>query len=103
MPGALAVALPIPPAVEQAPDAKEVLRLWVVAGGVQHVVASPHWTDPAAWGLALVDLARHISRAYEAGGGPAAPDALARLRQGFDAEWNFPTDVPKGGPLAGGT
>lgn len=101
--GAPRSALPIPPAVEQSPDAKEVLRLWVDPGGAQHLVALPYWSDPAAWGLALVDLARHISRAYEAGGGPVAPDALARLRQGFDAEWSDPTDDPKGGPLGGGT
>jgi hypothetical protein len=91
--------LPVPPGVEQAPDAVEVLRLWV-ANGSQHVIVSTaQWRDPAAWGLALVDLARHIARAYEAGGGPPEADALARLREGFDAEWNVPTDNLAGGPL----
>lgn len=88
--------LGIPTAVKKAPQANEILRVWV-AGDSQHVsLAAEVWDDPAAWGLCLVDLARHISRAYEKRGHMSAADALERLRQGFDAEWDSPTDVPGG-------
>jgi hypothetical protein len=91
--------LPVPPAVAKASSSAEILRVWV-ADGQQHVsLASGIWSDPAAWGLLLVDLARHISRAYEQSEGRSADEVLARLREGFDAEWSSPTDEPSGGPL----
>jgi hypothetical protein len=53
-----------------------------------------NWSDPAAWGLLLVDIARHASLAYEREGRDRA-ETLARIREGFDAEWSSPTDEPK--------
>ena len=88
--------LPIPPAAERAPSAIEILRVWV-AQDSQHIsVATGLWSDPAAWGLVLVDLAHHVAQAYEEGGGLTATDALARIREAFDAEWASPTDDPNG-------
>ncbi len=89
--------LPIPDAAANAASAMEVLRVWV-ADGDQHVsLATGLWDDPAAWGLLLVDLARHVARSYEQGGGPNVDAALSRIREAFDAEWNSPTDEPQGG------
>jgi hypothetical protein len=44
----------------------------------------------------LVDLARHIASAYEQAGTVSRADALARIREAFDAEWSSPTDDPTG-------
>ena len=88
--------LPIPPTAASDPDARELLRMWG-ARGAQHVsLASEIWDDPAAWGIALVDLARHVARAFAQQGRGSVEQALVQLRQGFDAEWQAPTDVPTG-------
>jgi hypothetical protein len=54
------------------------------------------WEDPAAWGIMLVDLARHVARAYEQLKGLAREETLSRIHEGFDAEWTSPTDQPRG-------
>lgn len=89
--------LPIPAATGADPHAREVVRVWIAAGG-QHVSLNPHvWDDPAAWGLLLVDLARHVANAYNQSGLMDSAAVLDRIRQGFDAEWASPTDAPSGG------
>jgi hypothetical protein len=68
----------------------EMARIWI-ADGDQHVVLSPKlWDDPGAWGLMLVDLARHVARAY-AQSGSSERAVLEKIRQAFDAEWSLPT------------
>lgn len=55
-------ALPVPAAAQGAEKAMEMVRIWIVDGD-QHVVISPNlWKDPAAWGLMLVDLAKHVGQ-----------------------------------------
>ncbi|MEM6274082.1 MAG: DUF5076 domain-containing protein [Myxococcota bacterium] len=88
--------LPIPPAVLEAEQALEIARVWG-ADGEQHVtLAGELWDDPAAWGLVLVDLARHVANAYEQGSGREVNEVLERIREAFDAEWDSPTDQPTG-------
>jgi hypothetical protein len=83
--------LPVPPTLRDAQKAMEMVRVWIVDGH-QHVVLSPNlWSDPAAWGLMLVDLARHVASAYQAQGQDRAT-VLQRIREAIDAEWSFPTD-----------
>jgi len=91
--------LPVPPAARTDSAARELARVWA-AGGEQHVsLEIGLWPDPAAWGLLLVDLARHVANAYERtkGQDASASDVLARIREAFDAEWEAPTDSPSGG------
>lgn len=84
-----------PPAIAASnPDAIEVLRVWAAPGAPQQLTLRRVWKDPAAWGLLLVDVARHVSRAYAADGSDERA-VLARIRSGFDAEWGNPTDVPQ--------
>jgi hypothetical protein len=83
-----------PPPMAAKPDAIEILRVWAAPGVPQQLVLQTVWKDPAAWGLLLVDVARHVSRAYAADG-QDEKKVLARIRAGFDAEWGNPTDVPK--------
>ena len=89
--------LPVPESVKDDPNARELLRVWA-AHGSQHVVLNPGaWEDPAAWGIALVDLARHIARAYELEARFSVDEALKRIIAGFEAEMQHPTDQPTGG------
>jgi hypothetical protein len=89
-------SLPIPPDVEVDTNAVELVRVWA-AHGRQHVsLATNIWTDPAAWGIMLVDLAKHIALAYEQSTAMHSADALRRIKEGFDAEWEVTTDRPSG-------
>ena len=84
-------ALPIPPAAEADARAVELARVWA-AGGKQHVsLRAGAWEDPAAWGLLLVDLARHVANHYAREKGLPREQVLARIRQGLEAEWAAPT------------
>ena len=84
----MATELPIPPPALADPDARELIRVWA-AGGAQHVsLAASAWKTPGSWGIVLVDLARHLARAYEQRGECDADAALAEIRAMFDAEWS---------------
>lgn len=88
--------LPIPPAAEADDAAVELTRVWA-AGGKQHVsLATGIWQDAAAWGLMLVDLARHIAIAYAQAEDLDPQHVLSRIKEGFDAEWENPTDEVQG-------
>jgi len=62
---------------------------------VQVALQTAH-PDPAAWGIAIVDIARHAAKAYGLNGSFAEDAALARIKQALDAEWSSPTYVPTG-------
>jgi hypothetical protein len=68
------------------PRAQEILSVLVAEGRTQVLLRTDAWEDPAAWGILLVDLARHVANAY--GGQQGAAQALARVKAGFDAEWD---------------
>lgn len=88
--------LPIPPIAEADPKARELIRIWG-AGGKQHVtLATGFWKDPAAWGICLVDLAKHVANAYQQSEGLDYFETLKRIRDGMAAEWGSPTDDPAG-------
>jgi hypothetical protein len=69
---------------------------WPASGQQAGANMSPlkvgQWRDPAAWGIMLVDLARHVASAYQQLEGRKLDDTLARIKEGFDAEWGYPTD-----------
>ena len=83
--------LPSPPLAQQ-DGTFEVLRVWTGEAQPQQCVLQTAWSDPMAWGLLLVDVARHAARAY-AGSTFSEEEALKRIKSGFDAEWNSPTDL----------
>lgn len=83
--------LPIPEPVLRASKKAEIVRIWL-ADGDQVITLSPRlWDDPAAWGLMLVDLAKHVALAYAAKGFNSA-EALVRIRAAMEAEWTSPTE-----------
>ena len=86
--------LAIPTTLSSNRDATELVRIWSVGEEGQTFVLNPlAWDDPVAWGLLLVDLARHTSRAFaQSHDDWDEAEALARIKQGFDMEWEHPTD-----------
>jgi hypothetical protein len=87
-------ALDLPPLANENPEAVEILRVWAASGSPQQLTLRTIWNDPGAWGLVLVDVARHAAKAYEAEG--RDPDeVLARIHEQWVLEWSNPTDNPQ--------
>jgi hypothetical protein len=84
--------LSIPPDAAADERAVEIVRVWAAGDKHRFVLCTEVWDDPGAWGLMLVDLARHAAKAYAMNDGLEAEAVLDRIKQGFDAEWEFPTD-----------
>lgn len=83
------------PALAKVEGAFEVLRVWI--GPESHeIVLNTTWPDPGAWGVLLVDIARQVARAFGEEGKPTEQEALARIRELFDMEWQTPTTESEG-------
>ncbi|UGV26548.1 DUF5076 domain-containing protein [Rhodopseudomonas boonkerdii] len=82
----------LPPDVEGREDATEVLRAFVVDGGLS-IAFMRAFEDPEMWGLLLVDIARHAARAYGRESEFTEDEALRRIVDMFEAEIARPTDT----------
>ena len=83
---------PLPPDVIGRDDATEVLRTFVVDGGLS-IAFTRAFEEPDMWGLLLVDIARHAARAYAKESAYTEDEALARIVEMFEAEIARPTDL----------
>ena len=83
---------PLPPDVVGREDAIEVLRVFVLEGGLS-MAFQRAFDEPDMWGLLLVDLARHAARAYARESKYTEEEALERIVEMFDAEIERPTDL----------
>ena len=83
---------PLPPDVIGRADATEVLRAFVVDGGLS-IAFTRAFEEPEMWGLLLVDIARHAARAYARESDYSEEEALERILEMFGAELERPTDV----------
>ena len=88
---------PLPPDVIGRDDATEVLRAFVVDGGLSIAFARA-FEEPDMWGLLLVDVARHASRAYARESAYSEDEALRRIIDMFEAEVARPTDLGRTAP-----
>ena len=83
---------PLPPDVIGRDDATEVLRAFVVDGGLS-IAFQRAFEEPDMWGMLLVDIARHAARVYAREGDYTEEDALRRIVDMFEAEIARPTDL----------
>jgi hypothetical protein len=83
---------PLPPDVMGRDDATEVLRAFVVDGGLS-IAFTRAFEEPDMWGLLLVDIARHAARAYAQESSYTEEEALARVVDMFESEIARPTDL----------
>jgi hypothetical protein len=88
---------PLPPDVIGRADATEVLRAFVVDGGLS-IAFTRAFEEPDMWGLVLVDVARHAARAYARESAYTEEEALARIVDMFEAETARPTDIGSTAP-----
>src|SRR5712691_6939615 len=91
--------LVVPSPAKDDPNSVELARIWVANKG-QHVsLRMGVWSDPAAWGILLADLARHVANAYHEDAGLDRRDTLRRIEKMFKKELASPTDKASGGIL----
>src|SRR3981081_3716680 len=83
---------PLPPDVIGRDDATEVLRAFVLDGGLS-IAFTRAFEEPGVCGLLLVDGARHAARAYARESAYTEDEALRRILDMFEAEIARPTDV----------
>jgi hypothetical protein len=83
---------PLPPDVIDRDDATEVLRAFVVDGGLS-IAFTRAFEEPDMWGLLLVDIARHAARAFARESSFTEDEALTRIVDMFEAEVARPTDT----------
>jgi hypothetical protein len=81
----LAKEQPVPPDVIGRDDAVEVLRAFVLDGGLS-ISFTRAFDDPDMWGMVLVDIARHAARVYEKEGVMRSAEALERIGEMFTSE-----------------
>jgi Domain of unknown function (DUF5076) len=81
----------LPPDVIGRAEATEVLRAFVVDGGLS-IAFTRAFEEPEMWGLLLVDIARHAARAYARESDYSEEEALELILDMFEAEINRPTD-----------
>jgi hypothetical protein len=88
--------IPPPAAVD---DAKsfEIARVWVTSDAQHVALRTDVWPDPAAWGIVLADLARHVAVAYQQRGDLDVEDVLERVLAGFHTELESITGSEDGG------
>jgi hypothetical protein len=82
---------PIPPDAAASDDAVEVLRAFVVDGGLS-IAFTRAFDDPGMWGMMLVDIARHAARAFAKEGVMSEEQALGAIVDMFDTELANVTD-----------
>ncbi len=82
-----------PPIAAEQPTSEEILRVWTGPELPMQLRLRTFWQDPATWGLLLSDIARHVGQAYVREG-REMNEVMQRIREGFDAEWEHPTDLP---------
>lgn len=85
--------LPIPRQIANEQMAIEIARIWIAAGGGHHLSLTTNLVgDPKAWGIMLVNLAKHVANAYHQSRGADPEQMLAGIKAAFDAEWANPTN-----------
>ena len=80
------------PASADVPGSNEVLRAFIVNGGLQ-VALVRAFDKPDVWGVLLADIARHAARIFAREDKVAESDALEKICNMFDAEMARPTDL----------
>jgi Domain of unknown function (DUF5076) len=75
------------------PNASEVLRAWSIDGGLVVSLNPMAFADSSVWGILLVDVARHVSRALANEGVGSVPVVMNNILNMFEKELARPTNL----------
>lgn len=75
------------------PNAGEILRAWSIDGGLSVSLNPVAFADSGVWGILLVDIARHVSRALSNEGNGSVPEIMSSILNAFESELARPTDM----------
>ena len=89
-------ALPVPNSNDSTPNAFEIFSVWYVDDSPYVSIKFGAWKDPAAYGIMMADLTRHIAQAYWQAEGRDKQETFHRILEGFNAQIEFPADEPAG-------
>lgn len=90
--------LPIPPGAISVAGSSEVLRAWIVDGGLSVSLISA-FDRPALWGMLVADIARHAARCFDADGICSESEAFQEIVDVLQAELSAPTDLGTTSPM----
>jgi hypothetical protein len=89
--------LPIPPDATGTKDAAELIRGWIIDGGLQCSLLPTIWADqPETWGMLLADIAQHVSDVVSAQGHFSKQQILSGIVNRFTSEISEPTAEREG-------
>ncbi len=79
--------LAVPDAAQKDAASFELIRVWVAQQSQQISLRPGVWSEPAAWGVMLADLARNIVQVHVENDEDLDAEAfVAALLEGFDTE-----------------
>jgi len=88
--------LAVPSEVDPDSKAREVLRAWVVNGGLVCALRPETWADASSWGIVLADVTRHVANAVRDLKGDDPVITAERIKAVYNSELTGPTDEPTG-------
>jgi hypothetical protein len=93
--------LVVPPAAQRDEDAVQMLSAWIAEKGLHCALNVGMWSadghnEPAAWGILLADVVRHLANAIELEAGADHSETIAEIVDSLLSEIDSPTSVAKG-------
>ena len=93
--------LVIPPPAQRDKKSVQMLSAWIAERGLHCTMNVGMWhaegrNEPAAWGVLLADVVRHLATALESENGVDASDILADIVESLTQELDDPTSEANG-------
>lgn len=93
--------LSVPPAAQRDEGTVQMLGAWIAEKGLHCSINIGMWQDggqdePAAWGILLSDVIRHIAAAMHDRCGAHKPDTISAIVDSLHAELDEPTSGTEG-------
>ena len=94
--------LVIPPAAQRDEHAIQMISGWIAEKGLHCTLNIGMWeaqgrNEPAAWGIMLADVIRHVANALQEQNGANATDTALQILESLRAEFSDPTSGVSGG------
>ena len=72
-------------------DSEELIRVWELFDKQKFIINTLHYSDPAMWGILIVDLMKQVTSSYCVKSDLEYEQVFERIMQGFKVELNNPS------------